>query len=217
MRVSEVAIVTGASSGLGLEIALLLQQRGVAVVGVSRRPPQDARWTAVHVAGDAASLETARRAIAAAAKAGDIRYLVNSAGIGVFGVAGTYDSEQIRDVIDANLIATITFCDAILPRFIQTGGTVVNVLSTAAMIGRQGESVYCAAKWGARGYTEAIRAETKGTAVRIIAVYPGGMNTPFWREERSSFMNAADVAAVIVDAMFRPPSIQVSDIVITRP
>ena len=71
-----------------------------------------------------------------------------------------------------------------------------------------------AAKWGARGYTEALKAEARGTKVRIIAVAPGGMNTPFWPEPRPGFMDPADVAATIVDAINRP--VDISEIVITR-
>ena len=59
--------------------------------------------------------------------------------------------------------------------------TIVNIMSTSALIGRAEETIYCAAKWGARGYTEALRTELKGTKRNIIAVYPGGMKTDFWK------------------------------------
>jgi short-subunit dehydrogenase len=202
-----VAIVTGASSGLGSSIAQLLRERGISVVGVARRSSAD-------VSGDAAKRETALRAIEAAERLGAIDLLVNCAGTGIFGPAGTYDEETIATIIDSNLIATINFCELLFPRFKEHGGTIVNVLSTAALIGKANESVYCAAKWGARGYSEALKAEAKGTKARIIAVAPGGMNTPFWPEPRPGFMDPADVAATIVDAIERP--VDVSEIVITR-
>ena len=91
---------------------------------------------------------------------------------------------------------------------------IVNVLSTAALIGKPNETVYCAAKWGARGYSEALRAEAKGTGVRVLSAAPGGMRTPFWRENRETFMEARDVAAAIVDAAFRP--LAVTELVIQR-
>ncbi len=202
-----VAIVTGASSGLGLSIAKLLRERGTPVVGVARSASSD-------VSGDAAKRETAQRAIEAAERLGTIDLLVNCAGIGVFGPPGSYDERTIAAVIDSNLIATINFCEMLFPRFKEHGGTIVNVLSTAALTGKANESVYCAAKWGARGYGEALKAEAKGTKVRIIAVEPGGMNTPFWPEPRAGFMDPSDVAATIVDAIERP--VDVSEIVITR-
>ncbi len=202
-----VAIVTGASSGLGLSIAQLLRTSGTLVVGVARRASAD-------VSGDAAKRETALRAIEAAERLGAIDLLVNCAGIGVFGPAGSYDEQTIAAIIDANLIATINFCEVLFPRFKEHGGTIVNVLSTAALIGKANESVYCAAKWGARGYTESLKAEAKGTKARIIAVAPGGMRTPFWPETRPGFMDQDDVAATIVDAISRP--VDISEIVITR-
>ena len=75
------------------------------------------------------------------------------------------------------------------------------------------------AKWGARGYTEALRNEAKETKARILSVFPGGMKTPFWPDPKRSanFMDPKEVAAAIVDAIFQPPTIQVSEIVISRP
>jgi short-subunit dehydrogenase len=202
-----VAIVTGASSGLGSSIAELLRSRGTQVIGVSRRESAD-------VSGDASQRATALRAIEAAEHLGTIDILINCAGTGIFGPAGSYDEDTIAAIINSNLIATISFCELLFPRFKEHGGMIVNVLSTAALIGKANESVYCAAKWGARGYTEALKAEAKGTKARIIAVAPGGMNTPFWPEPRPGFMDPAEVAAAIVDAIERP--VDISELVINR-
>jgi short-subunit dehydrogenase len=202
-----VAIVTGASSGLGSAITQLLRSRGTQVIGVSRRETVD-------ISGDASKRETALRAIEAVERIGSIDLLINCAGAGIFGPVGSYDDDAIAAIINSNLVATINFCELLFARFKERGGTIVNVLSTAALIGKANETVYCAAKWGARGYTEALKAEAKGTKARIIAVAPGGMNTPFWPEPRPGFMDAADVAATIVDAIERP--VDISEIVITR-
>jgi len=198
------AIVVGGTSGLGAAIAELLRTRGTRVVAVSRRKDAD-------VSGDASKHETAQRAIE---EAGNVDLLVNCAGVGIYGPAGSYDDEDIARTLDANLVATIVFCEALAPRFMRDGGTIVNVLSTAALVGKPNETIYCAAKWGARGYTEALRAEAKGTKLRVISVAPGGMDTPFWPERRETFMNPQDVAAAIVDAIERP--VNVSELVITR-
>jgi short-subunit dehydrogenase len=202
-----VAIVVGASSGLGLEIARFLETGGRAVVGVSRRGETTVR-------GDASKRETAVRALAEADARGTVDLLVNCAGVGIYGPAGSYDEPGIASLINGNLVATIVFCEVFAPRFKASGGTIVNVLSTAALVGKANETVYCAAKWGARGYSEALRAEAKGTKLRVMSAAPGGMDTPFWPEARPDFMDARDVASTIVDAIARP--VFVSEINIIR-
>jgi short-subunit dehydrogenase len=202
-----VAIVTGASTGLGAGITQLLESRGTPVVGVSRRGDTTVR-------GDASERETALRALAAAEARGPVDLLVNCAGAGIYGPAGSYSDASIDTMLRANLTATIVFCEVLAPRFKADGGTIVNVLSTAALVGKPNETVYCAAKWGARGYTEALRAEAKGTKLRVISVAPGGMNTPFWPEVRADFMDPKEIAAIVVDALER--RVNVTELVITR-
>lgn len=202
-----VAIITGGTSGLGAAIAEKLRARGMSVVTVSRRDEAD-----IH--GDASHEDTVARAVAHAEALGDITVLVNCAGVGIFGAAGSYDEADVRQVIDANLVAMILFCDELFPRFTRDGGTIVNILSTAALVARPGESVYCAAKWGARGYTDVLKAEARGTKARVISVAPGGMQTPFWSHEREGFMDPVPVAGVIVDALDAP--VNVTSIVIER-
>jgi uncharacterized protein len=202
-----VAIVTGGTSGLGAAIASLLRERGMQVVTVSRRDEAD-------VAGDASREGTVQRAVSHAESLGDIVLLVNCAGGAVFGAAGSYVEADVRQVIDANLVSMILFCDELFPRFTRDGGTILNVLSTAAFAAKPNESVYCAAKWGARGYTDVLKAEARGTRARVISVAPGGMQTPFWEQEREGFMDPAAVAQVIVAALDAP--VNVTHIAIDR-
>jgi short-subunit dehydrogenase len=202
-----VAIVTGGTSGLGAAVAALLRKRGLRVVTVSRREEAD-------IPGDASREDTVLRAVSHAESLGEITILVNCAGQGCFGAAGSYVEADVRQVLDASLVSTILFCDELFPRFTRDGGTIVNVLSTAALQAKPNESVYCAAKWGARGYTEVLKVEAKGTKARVISVAPGGMQTPFWSQPREGFMDPGDVARVIVDAIFAP--VNVSNVVIAR-
>ena len=202
-----VAIVTGGTSGLGAAIAEKLRARGMQVVTVSRRDEAD-------VKGDASHEDTVARAVAHAESLGDITLLVNCAGVGIFGAAGSYDETDVRRVLDANLVSTILFCDELFPRFTRDGGTIVNVLSTAALVAKPGESVYCAAKWGARGYTDVLKAEANGTNARVISVAPGGMQTPFWSHEREGFMDPNAIADVVVNAL--DSAVNVTSLVIER-
>ena len=89
----------------------------------------------------------------------------------------------------------------------QGHGTIVGVLSTAALNGRPDEAAYAAAKWGARGFLECLRADCRGSGVRVISVFPGGMKTPFWTRQSyllpklETYMDPTDVAAIIVRAI----------------
>jgi len=179
--------------------------------GTARSPIRLSRPTVV-----TSDRETAVAALNESRRRGTLKLLVNCAGIGVFHPAGTYTTGEIEEVINSNLVAMINFCDGFLSTIRENGGMIVNVMSTAALVGKPNETVYCAAKWGARGYTEALRAEAKGT--RILAVYPGGMRTPFWARDPKAdkFMDPKEIAGVIVDAAFRP-GIAVTELVINRP
>lgn len=222
-------IITGSSHGLGLSLAERFAAKGFRVVGVHRGRAPDARWSqlvakgqALEVVGTVASEDTVESAVTAAQKLGTVKAVVNCAGVGVFGEASAYTKSDIDTVLEANLIGTILFSGRAFSLFRAEGGAIVNVMSTAALVGRVNEAVYCAAKWGTRGYTEALRLEAKGTPVRIISVFPGGMRTPFWSIQKgasvdsTSFMPPEDVADVLMDAILDRKSLYVSDIAINR-
>ena len=219
MSTAPVAIVTGAGSGLGLELAVRLARDGP-VVGVARHEPEDPRWhTGCHfVRGDVADPYTVERAFAEADGHGALSLVVNCAGRGVFGAAGTGSRPALDEVLAGNLVGLVLFSEAAFARFHEAGGTIVNVMSTAAKTPRANETLYCAAKWGARGYTESLRLEAAGSRARIVAAYPGGMRTPFWRRAAAThvdperFMDPADVAETVLVALRRG----VSELVISR-
>ena len=101
---------------------------------------------------------------------------------------------------------------------------IVNIMSSAALRGNKQESVYCATKWGERGYTESLKVAYKGTNVKIIGVYPGGINTDFYKnsrdyvseEKQSSFMNPTEVAETIIENVCDTKNLTVADIRIER-
>lgn len=181
------AIVTGYSSGLGAEFTRLLLEQGWSVIGVSRKSEPanlhatyGPRLIAVH--GSVAEQEVSDAAFEAAARLGSLKLVINCAGEGVFGEIGVYTAEEIAKTMSANLLGLVLFSDTAVRYLRQEGGDIVNVMSTASKKLRPAESVYVASKWGAKGYTRTLREAVKAAKlpIRVFEVYPCGMDTPFW-------------------------------------
>jgi len=230
----KISIISGGSSGLGLEIADLLVKSGKKVLILGRN--------SIKITEASSRLKKSAKGNLSEAlicnigneeevrKVGDyltnndlsVEYLFNNAGMGLFTKADTSTSTMIDTVFEANLKGMILLTSLILRLTpLEDELTIVNIMSTSALFGRAEETIYCAAKWGARGYTEALRTELKGTKRNIIAVYPGGMMTDFWKipgqnRDISSFMDPAEVARKIIDAVIVTDKMFVTDITINR-
>lgn len=229
MNNTSVVLITGTTSGLGLELAHRIALSGHCVVGMSRRDFHDESLLDLqkkglyhHCQGDVSKEGDVKEAITLATSLGNYNVLVNCAGHATFGPCETYSAEDVKSVFEANLTGLILCCVHSLKRFQSMGGTIVNIMSTAANVGRANETVYCAAKWGARGYTEALRVELKGKPVRIVAVYPGGMKTNFWKTAKGHsvnpdrFMDPSEVADEVVALLAPKRTIQITDIIVNR-
>ena len=153
-----------------------------------------------------------------------VGFLFNVAGVGRFGPVEDITEEMIDEVSAGNLKGLMLASAAVLPMMRAAGeGTIVSVLSTAALVGRAQEPVYCAAKWGARGFMEALRVALKGTPIRTVTVYPGGMRTPFWSAasglspDVATFMDPREVARQILQVVLDPGGTNVTEMTISRP
>jgi uncharacterized protein len=230
----KISVISGGTSGLGLEIAELLLKSGknVLILGRSSDRLDSASLRLKKISGNF-STETLICNIGNeedVKKAGwflknnlySVEYLFNNAGMGLFSKADTSTSALIDTIFEANLKGMILLTSEILRMTPEDEElTIVNIMSTSALLGRAEETIYCAAKWGARGYTEALRTELKGSKRNIIAVYPGGMRTNFWNipgqdRDVSSFMDPAEVAEKILNAVIVTDKMFVTDITINR-
>ncbi|MBM7072559.1 SDR family NAD(P)-dependent oxidoreductase [Shewanella sp. 202IG2-18] len=147
--------------------------------------------------------------------------LINCAGSGLFGQLTDLNSKEIESTLSNNLLSVINPCKTLFEPMKRAGGTMVNIMSTAALKGKAGESIYCAAKWGVRGFTESLREEAKGSKLRIVSVYPAGMNTPFWDHSdvdypTDTFMSAEEAADMIVNALPQAEKGYISEITLAR-
>jgi short-subunit dehydrogenase len=230
----KISIISGGTSGLGLEISDLLIRSGknVLILGrniekmeaaITRLKKDSGNCLAESLICNIGREEDVR-------KVGDflknnsytVEYLFNNAGMGLFMRADKSTSASIDTIFEANLKGMILLTSEILGITPENEElSIVNIMSTSALLGRAEETIYCAAKWGARGYTEALRTELKGLKRNIIAVYPGGMKTDFWNipgqnRDISTFMDPAEVAEKIVSAVIVTEKLFVTDITINR-
>jgi short-subunit dehydrogenase len=230
----KIAVISGGSGGLGLEIADMLVKSGknVLILGRNNEKLTNALARLKESSGsnqteamkcnigDEADVKKVEDYITE--KSLSVEYLFNNAGMGLFSKAENSTSRMIDKVFEANLKGMILLSSCVLRLTpVEEELTIVNIMSTSSLLGRADETLYCAAKWGARGYTEALRAEYKGTKRNIIAVYPGGMRTDFWdipglNRDISGFMDPAKVAKKIVNAVMESDRMLVTDITINR-
>lgn len=228
------AIVTGGSSGLGFELSknLVMNGKNVIIIGRNKEKLKNAQSKLSEMNDDCVVLEYSLD-ISNESQVDkffeDVRnkkitvdYLYNNAGKGFYGKVENISSKDINEIFNSNLIGLILMTS----RFIgltKNNGTytrVVNILSTAALVGKKMESVYNSAKWGARGFLESVRDEMKGTNIDVIICCPGGMNTEFWSDIESgyafdTFMDPEWVAEEIIKTT-TDERVVVTDIVINR-
>ena len=230
----KISVISGGTSGLGLEIAELLVKSGRNVLILGRNSEKlsgaSERLRKSSISKTVDSLICNVGQGEDVAKLGDylkknkfsVNYLFNNAGMGLFTKADSTTSAMVDSVFEANLKGMILLTSEILRLTPDEEElTIVNIMSTSALLGRAEETIYCAAKWGARGYTEALRVEFKGTNRNIIAVYPGGMKTDFWNvigknRNLNNFMDPSEVAEKIVNAVTVTDKLLVTDITINR-
>ena len=232
--IRKISLISGGGSGLGFEIAgkLVKSAKDVIILGRNSEKIFAAKEKLKGFAGNSfvEALSCNIGAEEDVRKVGDylkengcsVEYLYNNAGLGRFGKAVISTSDMVDMLFEANLKGMILLTTEILKLTpAEDELTIINIMSTSSLVGRAGETIYCAAKWGARGYTEALRVELKGTKRNIIAVYPGGMRTDFWKvpgmnRDVSNFMNPEEVAGKIVNAVMVSDKMLVTDITINR-
>lgn len=184
----KVAVVTGGSSGIGLQTALALKAHGCTVYELSRRAPAEDRGIA-HVACDVSDEAAFRAALAAVAeKEGRLDILVNNAGFGISGAAEFTENADAKRLLDVNLFGVVNGCRAALPIMrAQGGGRIVNLSSVAAPCAIPFQVWYSVSKSAVSTYTAALANEVRPFGVTLCAVMPGDIRTGFTaaREKKS--------------------------------
>lgn len=205
-----VALVTGASAGLGVEFARQLSRRGHRLVLAARRKDRlEALATELGnsraIAIDLGEKDSAARLIEEIESAGEkVHVLINNAGFGLSGRFAKLDVERQRQMIDLNVGTLTDLCRSVLPTMIKRrGGGILNVASTAAFQPGPGVAVYFATKAYVLSFTEALHEEVKPHGVRVSALCPGPTRTEFGEVAGFGEKGAFDRLAMDVEPVVR--------------
>ena len=224
-----IIIVTGGASGLGNELIKKLIEKNYFVCNIDKDEKKlneiKSEFTKNYKSfcGDVSNEIFITETIQEIRQLGTIIGLINNAGEPSFKFPKYYKKEDI-DKCFKGLEGMILLTSQVLKATNEENIKIVNIMSSAALRGNKQESVYCATKWGERGYTESLKVAYKGSSVKIIGVYPGGINTNFYKDSRdyiseekqSTFMDPKDVANIIINNVFNDINLTVSDIIIER-
>ncbi len=216
-------LITGGSSGIGLECGRRLAHEGATVALLARASPalkeaaiSIGRGT-VTAAADVADAAQVRTAVdTAAAELGGLDAVVANAGAAAYGPFTEMQPEDYTRVIETTLIGTLNTVHAALPHLERSHGTLVIVGSVASRIATPWLASYAAAKHGVRGFARSLHAELAAlrVPVRVAMVHPGPVDTPFWRRARTTdrrrppklrgAYSAGEVAAEVLRALDDP-------------
>ena len=180
----KVAVVTGASRGIGAAVARALDAQGVKL-GLGSRSGDGLGLDAVALPCDVRDPQQVEALVAATVERfGGLDILVANAGVGSYGPFLELDPEQAEEMIDVNLKGTIYAVRAALPRLLERGGgDIVAVASVAGLRAFPHEAVYNASKFGQVGFIRSLDHELREQNVRCTSVCPGGVATDFALEE----------------------------------
>src|SRR5215216_1777863 len=178
----QVALVTGASSGIGEAVARALVGAGFTVYGTSRKATAgEKREEVVFLPLDVTDDESAARAVREVLdRSGRIDVLVNNAGVGVAGGAEESSVEQARALFETNLFGSMRMTRAVLPHMRQQGrGRIINVSSIVGLIPVPFMALYASSKHAMEGYSESLDHEVREHGVRVLLVEPAYTRTSF--------------------------------------
>jgi len=223
---AKVALVTGASRGIGFAIARSLGSMGAKVALCARDPQklaaakaelERAGTSVIAVPADLSRPAEIAPLVQKAEQAlGPIDILVNNAGIGIFGPIQQATEADWDAVLDTNLKAVFLLSRAVAPGMISRGsGHIINIASLAGKNSFAGGGIYCASKWGLLGLTECMAEDLRAHGVRVSAICPGSVATdfsPHANKDPQKMLQPEDVAHAVETILTQAPQSFISEI-----
>ncbi|MER8885743.1 SDR family NAD(P)-dependent oxidoreductase [Mesorhizobium sp. M0816] len=234
----KVALVTGASSGIGEATAVALAAAGAKVAIAARRADrlealaariEEAGGAALRIEADVTSNDDVTAMVdKVVAEWGRLDILVNNAGVMLLSPAADAELDDWRRMVELNLLALMGVTKAALPHLRAAKGHIVNVSSVAGRVANPGASGYAATKFGVVGFSESLRREVYADKVRVTVIEPGLARTELGdhvtnpaakagldqRLAAMEALTAEDIAAAILYAVSQPAHVNVNEIVI---
>jgi NADP-dependent 3-hydroxy acid dehydrogenase YdfG len=220
----KLALVTGASRGIGLAVAEALRATGMHVVRLARSLRNRTSERMTDIACDVTKPRDVKSAVdQVVGQLGVPDIVVNNAGIFLIKPLAETRLEDFTTTLTTNLTSAFLLAQAIVPQMVQRGsGHLVTIGSISDYIGFPGSTAYAASKFGLRGMHEVIRAETARSGVRTTLVSPGPVDTDIWDAvdpdskpgftKRKDMMRAEDIAQAVVYAVTQPEHVAVTEI-----
>ncbi len=220
----KIALVTGASRGIGLAVADAFHALRMHVVRLARSLPEKSAERRTDIPCDVTRPADVDRALARVEQElGVPDVIVNNAGIFLIKPLAETTVADFTTTLTTNLTSAFLIARALVPKMVARGsGHLVTIGSISDYIGFSGSTAYAASKFGLRGMHEVIRQETAKTGVRTTLVSPGPVDTDIWDAvdpdskpgftKRKDMMRAEDVAAAVVYAVTQPEHVAVTEI-----
>lgn len=226
----KVAIITGASRGIGLAIAHRVANMG-AQLSICARDPERLETAANELRREATGVFAAPVDLTCADQIatfvaqteksiGSPELLVNNAGIGYFGPTHEASEQNWDSVLDTNLKSVFLMSKAVAPAMIERGGGhIINIASLAGKNAFRGGGIYCASKWGLLGLTECMAEDLRQYRIRVSAICPGSVATdfsPHTGKDTSKMLQPEDIAHAVELILTQAPQSFISE-VLMRP
>ena len=232
----KLVVITGASSGIGMETAKRFSANGYPTLLLSRRKEIMEKLNlenSISVSADVTNIEEVKNAVKIAEeKYGKTDLLINCAGVMLLGNIDKQSYEEWKNMIDVNINGILTTTNIILPDMIKRNeGSIINISSIAGRKTFQNHGIYCGSKFAVHAITESIREEVANKNVRIIVLAPGVVETNLlshttddniksdyieWKKSIGNGLNASDIVNCIEFAYNMPQDICVREIVIAK-